>query len=170
MQKQLHHYSKIHNYQFVTFRTRASIDDFMLKLKDADLDESNKQLQVDKHLDNSNKGRLLNDEVIHIVLEYSKHLEPEFYKLICISVMPNHIHILFEQIQNLSKIMHKLKGGLAYKINKHLNLKGSFWERDYFDKVIRNEKHFQVTYKYIKNNAQKAKLEDADTRFYGIYG
>ena len=39
----------------------------------------------------------------------------------------------------------------------------------YFDKVVRDEKQFQVTYNYIKNNAYKANLVDADMRFYGIY-
>ena len=38
--------------------------------------------------------------------------------------------------------MQKLKGGLAFKFNKHLGLKGGFWERDYFDKAIRDERHF----------------------------
>jgi REP element-mobilizing transposase RayT len=45
----------------------------------------------------------------------------------------------------------------------------SLWERGYFDKAIRDEKHFQIVYDYIKNNAIKAKLHDAKQRFYGIY-
>jgi len=169
MRKQLFHYSQLNSYQFVTFRTQASIDDFLIRMKDSPLDESQKQLAMDKYIDTSNKGRLLNNEVIQLVIEYCKSLEPELYQLICLSVMPNHLHILFEQKQNMSTIMQQLKGGLSFKINQQLNLKGNLWERNYFDKVIRDEKHLQVTYNYIKNNASKAKLKDADKRFYSIY-
>ncbi len=169
MRKQLFHYSQLNSYQFVTFRTQASIDDFLIRMKDSPLDESQKQLAMDKYIDTSNKGRLLNNEVIKLVIDYCKSLEPKFYSLICLSVMPNHLHILFEQKQNMSTIMQQLKGGLSFKINQHLKLKGNLWERNYFDKAIRNEKHLQVTYNYIKNNASKAKLTDADQRFYSIY-
>jgi REP element-mobilizing transposase RayT len=169
MRKQLFHFSQLNSYQFVTFRTQASIDDYLLRMKDSQLEESKKQLAMDKYLDTSDKGRLLNNEVIKLVIDYCKNLEPKLYQLICLSVMPNHIHILFEQKQNMGAIMQQLKGGLAFKINQQLNLKGSLWERNYFDKTIRDEKHLQVTYDYIKNNAYKAKLLDAEKRFYSVH-
>ena len=169
MRKQLFHFSQIHRCQFVTFRTKASIDDFLLKMKDANLNESTKQFQIDEHLDKSNLGRLLNDDIIPLIIQYCRQLDSNYYKLICLSVMPNHIHIMFEQKQEMNVVIQKIKGGLAFLINKQLGLSGSFWERDYFDKAIKDERHFQVTYQYIKNNAVKAELKDADNRFYGIY-
>lgn len=169
MRKQLFHYSQINNYQFVTFRTKASVDDFLIRIKDSNIDESLKQLKIDQYLDQSGQGRLLNDDIISLTIKYCRKLDQEFYKLFCLSVMPNHIHILFEQKQDMKIIMQKLKGGLAFQINKKLGLSGSLWERGYFDKSIRDEKHFEGTYDYIKNNAFKAKLQDARARFYGIY-
>ena len=68
-------------------------------MKDSSLDESKKQLAMDEYLDTSDKERLLNKEVIQLVVEYCKNLEPKLYQLICLSVMPNHLHILFEQKQ-----------------------------------------------------------------------
>jgi len=65
--------------------------------------------------------------------------------------------------------MQKIKGATAFYINKHLASKGHFWGKSYFDKAIRDEKHFNVVYEYIKNNAVKAGLIDADLRFYGVY-
>jgi putative transposase len=86
-----------------------------------------------------------------------------------LSLMPNHMHILFIQNDDLAKTIHKMKGNLAYSINKKLNKHGIFWARNYFDIAMRDAHHFQVTYDHIKNNAIKAKLTDADNRFYGLY-
>ena len=65
--------------------------------------------------------------------------------------------------------MQKIKGTLAFQINKRLSRKGHFWEKSYFDKAIRDEKHFTIVYRYIENNARKVNLADKDSRFYGIY-
>ncbi len=168
--KQLPHFSEINSYQFVTFRTLDSVDDFLSRLKASTQEkESIKQMKIDAYLDSSKKGRYLNGEIIELVIDHCKSMEPECYQLICLSVMPNHIHVLFEQYKDLGEIIYKLKGGLAYKINKKLNLKGSFWERDYYDKAIRDERHLKATYDYIENNAPKASLKDAKSRFYSRY-
>ena len=170
MMKQLPHFSEINSYQFVTFRTRDSVDDFLSRLKASEQEgESLKQMKIDAYLDTSKNGRYLNGEIIELTINHCISLEPECYKLICLSVMPNHIHILFEQHQDLGEVICMLKGGLAYKINKKLNYKGSFWERDYYDKAIRDERHLQTTYDYIENNARKASLKDAKSRFYSCY-
>lgn len=169
MKNQLYHYSQINTYQFVTFRTKSSIDDFIRRMNLSNFSNSQKQFNIDAHLDVSDKGRLLNCDIVQVIINYCKLMEPEFFRLICISVMPNHIHLMFEQKQGMGIIMQKLKGGLAFIINKHLKQKGSLWERDYFDKVIRDEQHFQSTYKYIQHNAIKANLYDAEMRFYGVY-
>lgn len=92
MKKQLFHYNQINTYQFVTFRTKASIDDFLLRMHESDLKESDKQYKIDQYLDTSDKGRLLNDSVIDCVIDYCKELSPEFFELIALSVMPNHLH------------------------------------------------------------------------------
>jgi len=83
--------------------------------------------------------------------------------------MPNHVHILFKEKRELSACMRILKGGSSYKINRLLNKKGNFWTKEYYDKFIRDEKHFEIVYNYIKNNPIKANLHDARERFYGIY-
>jgi len=157
-------------YQFITFRTKDSVDNYLLQLKDKNhCSETKKQMEIDEYLDKSTAGKLLNGDVIAIIHDYVKSLEPKFIKLICISIMPNHIHLLIQQKQKLDKIMQSIKGGLSFQINKQLNRKGALWDSNYFDKVIRNEKHFEITYKYIKYNAVKANLKDANRRFYGIY-
>ena len=103
------------------------------------------------------------------MMTYLKTLEPDFYQLCAVSIMPNHVHLLIQQKQDIDSIMQKIKGAMAFQINKLLSRKGHFWEKTYFDKAIRDEKHFNITHEYIKNNAGKANLADKESRFYGIY-
>ena len=167
--KSLHHYSKLNAYQFVTFRTTDSIDDYLYRInKIKDLTISQKQMKIDNYCDQSAKGCYFNGETTTLMIEYLKQLE-DYYCLIALSIMPNHAHLLFQQKRELEKIMQKIKGGSAFLINKQLKKQGSFWERGYFDKAIRDESHFLLVYDYIKNNAIKAELKDANLRFYGIY-
>jgi hypothetical protein len=60
-----------------------------------------------------------------------------------------------------------LKGGAGHIVNKILGRKGAVWSRDYYDKAIRDERHFWVAYEYIKYNTVKVGLSDADNRFFG---
>jgi REP element-mobilizing transposase RayT len=84
--------------------------------------------------------------------------------------MPNHIHVLVQQNSDLSNVVRVLKGGAAYIVNEVLERKGAVWSRDYYDKIVRDERHYRVVYEHIKYNAFKAGLEDAKERFYGKYG
>ncbi|NOQ15480.1 MAG: hypothetical protein GQ581_00300 [Methyloprofundus sp.] len=168
--KSLFHYSALESYQFITFRTQDSVDLYLLKIsKIIGLSTAEKQMKIDKYCDESNKGCYLNNEVIHVLMTYLKELDPDFYQLIAVSIMPNHVHLLIRQRQELPIIMQKIKGVMAFQINKLLVRKGHFWEKSYFDKAIRDEDHFNIVYEYIKNNASKANLKDKDLRFYGIY-
>ncbi|MEA3405822.1 MAG: transposase [Pseudomonadota bacterium] len=164
------HFSELDSFQFVTFRTQESIEDYQQRLNlPSNLSTSHKQSLIDNYCDKSLLGRYLNNEVLHELMHIFHSLEPDFYNLIAVSIMPNHVHLLFQQKQPTAKIMQKLKGSSALVINKKLKRQGHFWEKCYFDKTIRNQKHFDVTYQYIKNNAIKAGLKDADQRFWGIY-
>ncbi len=155
--------------QFVTFRTKDSVDEYLKKIENSFDNNKVKQYKIDSYLDSSTKGAYLNGEVLDLLKEYIFSKDRELFNLIAFAIMPNHIHILFEEIKELSETMKLLKGGSSHKINKFLNQKGSFWSNDYYDKLIRDEKHFEVVYNYIKNNPIKAGLQDVKERFYGIY-
>ena len=83
--------------------------------------------------------------------------------------MPNHVHLLFKEKIAISNTMKTIKGVTSFEINKILKRDGKFWANEYFDKLIRDRKHFNIVYEYIKNNATKAGLKDYSDRFYGIY-
>ena len=170
MHKSLFHITQKNAVQFVTFRTEASVAYYLKKNNIQRIKNTSKeQLHLDEYLDNSSAGAIFYDELIPLLINFFKSKNDIEYKLIAVSVMPNHVHLLFQQLQPLPTIMHHIKGASGYLINKHSEQLGKLWDRGYFDKVVRDEKQFQVTYDYIKNNAYKADLADANERFYGIY-
>jgi REP element-mobilizing transposase RayT len=168
--KSLFHIDQKNAIQFVTFRTQESIA-YYLKKKNVNAAESSskQQFKQDKFLDNSCAGAILNGEIISLLLTFFKSQNAISYNLIAVSIMPNHVHLLFEQIHSLAEIMQKIKGATAFLVNKHYGRKGILWDKGYFDKTVRTEKQFCITYQYIKNNAFSAGLKDADCRFYGVY-
>ena len=86
-------------------------------------------------------------------------------------VMPNHVHALIRirsidecgrgVLQNAPTVRTKPLGRLAgsYKthttvdINNFLNTPGDkFWQRNYYERIIRNEREYLAVWKYIENN------------------
>jgi len=170
MHTNLPHINQTSHYQFITFRTKDSTDEFVKNLLSNKTVETKKlQYSIDKYLDNSQNGAYLNDKVIDLAREYLLNVEKSLSEIIAFSIMPNHIHVLLVQNAELAKIVQQIKGGLSFLINKELGKSGPLWQKDYFDKAIRDEKHFKITYEYIKNNAVKANLSDAERRFYSVY-
>jgi REP element-mobilizing transposase RayT len=76
--------------------------------------------------------------------------------------MPNHVHTLFtpREGHKMSAIVHSWKSFTAHECNKLLGTTGRFWEREPFDRYIRNERHFRNTLAYIEENPVKAGLCD----------
>jgi len=167
--RNLPHADLIGYYQFLTFRTHDSIDDYLTRISKENISTSLKQYKADEYLDRSSKGAYLNGEVLHYLSNFFKEKDGELYELVAFSIMPNHVHMLFKQIEEIGQTVKRLKGASSLAINKILNRSGTLWEKSYFDKAIRNEEHFETVYNYIENNAVKAGLDDAKERFYGIY-
>ena len=157
------------NYQFITFRTKESLDPYLKKLYASTEPEKIKQYKMDKYLDASQKGALLYGTLLKKIKDYYLGYDKNIFEVEALSLMPNHIHVLLKQNGDLSNIMRILKGGAGHIINKSLGRRGSVWSRDYYDKAIRDEHHFQVVYEYIKYNAVNVGLDDAEDRFYGKY-
>jgi len=169
LNKNLPHISKYGYYQFVTFRTYESVDSYLQKIVDLNIENRKKQYLLDQYLDKSISGRYLNNKVLKLSKDYILEQDEKLFELISFIIMPNHIHVLFKETIELSEAMRKLKGGLSFLINKELKRKGQFWANNYYDKMIRDEKHFEIVYEYIKNNAIKVNLKDSEDRFYSKY-
>jgi len=101
--------------------------------------------------------------------DYYLNYDKNVFEIEALCMMPNHIHVLLKQNDNMTNVMRVLKGGAGHIVNKTLGRSGAVWGRDYYDRAIRNEEHFWMAYEYIKHNAVKANLSDAKERFYGLY-
>ena len=74
--------------------------------------------------------------------------------------MPNHVHVLtvFRDGFPLAAAIRDWKGFSARRINAILGREGAFWQKDYFDRFIRDEAHFERVRFYIENNPVSAGL------------
>ena len=59
---------------------------------------------------------------------------------------------------NLDGVLQSWKSFTAHEINRRLKRTGAFWQRDYFDRLIRSRKHFDYCVNYIRENPVKARL------------
>jgi REP element-mobilizing transposase RayT len=165
----LTHIDALNNYQFITFRTAASVDSYVKKImNETNTTTSQIQYNLDKYLDRSQNGAILNNTVLSHLHRYLLLEDQKLYDLVSFCIMPNHVHILFKQLKPLDTTIKTIKGKSAIEINKILGSSGKFWASEYFDKVIRDEKHFDVVYRYIQNNPIKAGLIESE-RFYSKY-
>ena len=117
--------------------------------------------QIDDMLDAGEYGHhWLKDPALAQIVANSLHfLDGKGFKLICYSIMSNHIHFVAYNLRKpLYRIMHTLKSYTANECNKVLNRNGEFWQREYFDRVVRDRNDLDEKIKYTINNPVKAGL------------
>ena len=120
-------------------------------------------IKIDKILDKCRFGDkyLMIEEIANIAASALKFYDKKEYKLLCYTIMPNHIHTVFtleECSRPLSKIMQSLKGFTAYKANIILKRKGVFWQDESYDHIIRDVRDLRKKIYYVINNPVKAGL------------
>ena len=66
--------------------------------------------------------------------------------------MPNRVHALFvlHADWTLAEMIRSWKEYSARQINARLGRKGSLWKRDYFDRLVRDDRHFANCLRYIR--------------------
>lgn len=154
--------------QFVTFRLADSLPSELLNQLQEELDslspeakEIEQQNRIHGFLDRGiGKCWLERQDVASIVEDALSHFDGQRYLLHAWVIMPNHVHVLFtcKPGINLSDVVRSWKSFTAKKINAVLERTGTIWQSDYFDRYIRNEKHFADIVEYIENNPVKAGL------------
>ena len=97
-------------------------------------------------------GAIVQEELI------SRH--GQTHRLIEWCVMPNHVHVLIGILDQrpLGSIVQQWKGASALRINRMLGRSGRLWMKDYFDRFIRDQDHFENARLYIRRNPVKAVL------------
>ena len=78
--------------------------------------------------------------------------------------MPNHVHMLLQVIgkDNIDSVMQRLKSFTAHRINEELHTSGPVWMKEYFDRLVRSEEHFDKYLSYIISNTKDVRPEDCE--------
>jgi len=82
--------------------------------------------------------------------------------------MPDHIHVIIynpgTKKISVSEFVRRFKSRLYHEFRDILHEKESFWQRFYYDHIIRNDKDFAEKFQYVLTNPVKAGLtaQDAD--------
>ena len=178
-ERNLPHWTQDAKYYFVTWRLADSLPAELLKswklesevwfashrypLSPEGEEEYHRMFsdRIDKALDAGAGSCILKIPAIAGILDSAlRHFDGDRYELSAFVIMPNHVHVLFKlhEGQDLAKTLHSWKSFTAHEINKALNQSGPLWQEEYFDRIVRNERHFSKLVEYIVNNPRKAGL------------
>ncbi len=169
----LPHWHQTDKITFVTFRLGDSIpqkviDEILLEYelkvssnkdcldkKELEVWKWEKYNRIEKYLDQGNGECLLtNPQCRDIVAEALLHFDDDRYKVLAFVIMPNHVHLVVMPLGGwvLQDIMKSVKHYSALKINKLLGRSGNVWQRESFDRIVRDEEHYMNILKYIYRN------------------
>jgi putative transposase len=103
-----------------------------------------------------------------VIAQALRYFDGDRYVQITSVVMPNHVHALFVQNPGwpLEKLLHTWKSFTARQINALLKRSGSLWQRDYFDRLVRDERHLAHCVRYIRRNPEKGNLRRTEYVLY----
>ena len=90
--------------------------------------------------------------------------------------MPDHVHALARPLTrptggtfNLAEILHSIKRFSARKINQGRGVKGTIWQDERYDRIVRDEAEFLEKWNYIRNNAAKVNLAATPEEYLWLY-
>ncbi len=172
---------------FVTFRLgdslpiekldqlRAMRDDAKLQLKS--VPEGRKQNLLEQQsqkmiamtemcLDQGMGSCLLRDpELRRQLIGALKYFDDDRYEIGSYVVMPNHVHVVLRPLpgkprNSLEEILQDRKRASSFAIGKLDGKRGSIWQAESYDRIIRDPQHLWRCLQYIGKNPKKANLSE----------
>ena len=117
--------------------------------------------RIEAYLDAGSGGCFLaRNEVAEVVANAFRHFDGVRYRLFAWCIMPNHVHVVLRPMGGwgLGKVVHSWKSFSAKKVNSLLGRRGSLWQREYYDHLVRDEADFARVVTYVVENPRKAGL------------
>jgi REP element-mobilizing transposase RayT len=118
--------------------------------------------RIEQFLD-SGRGacHLQTPAIAEIVSKSLRHFDEKRYRLFAWCIMPNHVHVVVRLFpgNSLPQVLHSWKSFSAKRAEKVLRLNGPFWQREYFDHLLRSEAEFERAVQYVIDNPIRARLE-----------
>lgn len=118
-------------------------------------------MRLDRWLDDGyGSCRLRKPEHAQVVAQTFLHFEQDRTTMISFVVMPNHVHVLFtlNDAWTLEQVVHSWKRQSSREINRAIGKSGPFWQKNYFDRLVRDSPHLSNCVRYIRRNPTKARL------------
>jgi REP element-mobilizing transposase RayT len=154
----LPHFDSQDTVQFVTFRLGDSLPAHVVAQLST---KTNLETATAELLDRGlGACWLRRPEIARLVEDSLTIFDGERYRLLAWTIMPNHVHVLLETMPSasLGQVVGSWKRFTGREANILLKRTGQFWHADYWDRFIRNDRHFEVVRDYIDNNPVKARL------------
>ena len=100
--------------------------------------------------------------VADLVTDTLKHWDAAKYDLLAWCVMPNHVHVVFRLFagERLESIVRSWKSFIGRRANAMLGRTGTFWQREYYDRLIRSEEELERAIEYVLQNPIRAGLKN----------
>ena len=105
--------------------------------------------KIDNYIVILNKnGQLLKNTIDNLNIE---NIKISFYQ-----IMPNHLHIIFEFEKDISKTLSSVVSLFKSRCTYFVGIK-DFWQRGYYERVVRDENEYNRIVKYINENPYRDK-------------
>jgi len=125
--------------------------------------------ELDRIMDGGHGSCVLKTAEIRAILEESfRNFDGIRYDMHSWVIMPNHVHLLFSLKEGvkMEKILATWKNYTSTRINESLGQEGTLWQKDYFDRMIRDWDNFARVARYIRRNPVEAKLREGEFSYY----
>ena len=111
---------------------------------------------------------LAQPETADIVRDSLLKFDGERYRCGDFCIMPNHVHWLCLPITpwHLDKTLQSIKSFTAKSINRVLRRTGPVWQRESFDRIVRDREELNRTRLYIAANPRKARIRVPPSALY----
>ncbi len=120
-------------------------------------------VRIEQYLDSGvGSCSLRVSEVAAVVAETLLLFDEKRYRLFAWCIMPNHVHVVLRIFPTdcLADVLHSWKSYTAREANRILGRRGSFWQREYYDHLVRDDAEFERAVKYVVENPVKAGLRN----------
>lgn len=172
----LPHYDASNKYQMITYRLADSLPQVKIKaLDEIPIKQTlERRKRIETFLDQGYGSCILqNENCAKTIIESWQFFDKQRYDIIAYVVMPNHVHLMIKTYDTfkIGQLVKTWKSRSIKEIRKHfknadcqsalpaiLQVGEPFWQREYWDRFIRDENHFIQAVNYIHENPVKAGL------------
>jgi REP element-mobilizing transposase RayT len=121
--------------------------------------------KIEEYLDRGNGACYLRDaRIAELVANALRFWDGQRYRLMAWCLMPNHVHVVFRVLPGgeLASILRSWKSYTARMANRILCRSGNFWQREYYDRLIRDGDELERALQYVASNPERAGLKGWD--------